>query len=222
MLADVDTDRYETYDDLAAYMDGSASAVGRMMTDVMLSDAPDRVYDHATALGQAFQLTNFVRDVREDVVERDRVYLPRSTLERYGADVADVEDLTVTPAVRDAVRHELERAEELYREGVAGIPHLPADCQFAVLLAAVLYAEHHRLVRRRDYDTVSATPSLSTPRTLALALRTRWHWHRNPDPEAVFEAVSAVDPVGAGQRRTRPRCRFAVGLSTRLRDLFLR
>ncbi len=84
MIADIDTDEYATYDELEAYMDGSASAVGRMMTDVMAPDNPEQALPHATALGEAFQLTNFLRDVREDIVERDRIYLPQSTLEQHG------------------------------------------------------------------------------------------------------------------------------------------
>ena len=86
MESDIDTDRYETYADLEAYMDGSASAVGRMMTAIMGLDAETEAtaLPHATKLGEAFQMTNFLRDVREDVVERDRVYLPLETLRRHG------------------------------------------------------------------------------------------------------------------------------------------
>jgi len=195
MLADIDTDRYETYADLEAYMDGSASAVGRMMTTLMDPDDSDGARPYATALGEAFQLSNFIRDVREDIVERDRVYLPEETLDRHGVTQAQLRRFEVTDGFRAAIREELARAEALYREGVAGIELLPRDCQFAVLLAAVLYADHHRLVRRRDCDVLSATPSLSLPRKLSLLARTRWHWFWSKDPEAVFRAVSVVpDP----------------------------
>jgi phytoene synthase len=90
------------------------------------------------------------------------------------------------------VRAELERTERLYRRGVAGIEHLPRDCQFPVLLAAVLYAEHHRPIRAREYDVVSGRPSLSTPRKLAVLVRTAYHWWQSGDPETAFYAASAV------------------------------
>ncbi|QLG26159.1 phytoene/squalene synthase family protein [Halorarum halophilum] len=196
MIADITTDRYETYADLEAYMDGSAAAVGRMMTAVIGPDDPDAALPHATALGEAFQLTNFVRDVREDIVDQDRVYLPRETLATNGVTEEQLRRFEFDENVAAAVRHELRRAESLYEEGVAGIEYLPRDCQFAVLLAAVLYAEHHRLVRRRGFDTLTATPSLGTARKAWLLVRTRGAWARTKDPEAVFHRVSATNPDG--------------------------
>ncbi|WP_251344400.1 phytoene/squalene synthase family protein [Haloplanus halophilus] len=192
MLTDVTKDRYETFEELRAYMDGSAAAVGRMMTAVMAPERPERALPHATALGEAFQLSNFLRDVREDIVERDRIYLPQETLDEYGVSEADLRNFEATDEFRRAMERELRRTEARYREGVAGIEYLPDDCQFPVLVAAVLYADHHRLIRGRDYDVLSATPSIGRVRKLALVARTRWHWAWNRDPETVFRRVSAV------------------------------
>jgi phytoene synthase len=202
MLTDIETSRYETYEELEAYMRGSAAAVGVMMTYVMRPDDPDEAIPAARRLGEAFQMTNFLRDVREDVVERDRIYLPRETLERHGVTSEQIERLEYDEAFAAAVREELRRTESLYHEGVAGIGLLPMDCQLPVLTAAVLYADHHRLVRERDYDVLSETPSLSTLRKLRLVAETRWHWFWNKDPEAVFAKVSAV-PSGASASHDR-------------------
>ncbi|MFC7185432.1 phytoene/squalene synthase family protein [Halorubrum yunnanense] len=191
MESDVDTDRYETYEELETYMDGSAAAVGRMMTAIMDLDAETEAaaLPHATKLGEAFQMTNFIRDVREDVVERDRIYLPMETLRRHGVSEEQILELSFDANVAAAVREELARTERLYEEGVAGIKYLPDDCQLAVLLAAVLYADHHRLIRDLGYDTVSTTPELSFARKISLLVRTRWKWQWNKDPEAVFHEV---------------------------------
>ena len=197
MLADVEPTGYDTYTDLEAYMDGSAAAVGRMMTAVMDVDDPDAARPHATALGEAFQLTNFVRDVREDLLELDRVYLPGTTFDEYGVTERDLLSFSPTPGFERAVRHELRRAEGLYREGVAGIRHLPQDCQFAVLLSAVLYAEHHALVRERNFDVLSATPRLGAARKASAAARTWWHWRRTGDPEVAFRRASCLGDAGA-------------------------
>jgi phytoene synthase len=193
MRSDIDNDRYATYEELEAYMDGSAAAVGRMMTAVMDPEDPASALPHATALGEAFQLSNFLRDVREDVLERDRIYLPQSTLSAHGVTEQQVLDLEMSEGFRAAMRAEIERTERLYQEGVAGIKYLPADCQFPVLLAAVLYAEHHRLIRNRDYDVLSVTPEIPLARKLWLLVQTRWHWQRVRDPETVFATVSCVD-----------------------------
>ncbi len=196
MLTDIEKRRYETYADLESYMDGSAAAVGRMMTAVMDPEEPAAALSHATALGEAFQLTNFVRDVREDVIERDRIYLPRSTLESEGVTTDPIERFEMDDNVARAIKTELGRAEALYRDGVAGIKYLPSDCQLPVLLAAVLYAEHHRLIRDCGYDVLNNEPELSTARKLWLVARVRWHWQWNTDPEAVFYRVSALrDPT---------------------------
>jgi phytoene synthase len=195
MQRDIDTDRYDTYDALREYMRGSAVAVGHMMTAIMDPDDPERAAPHAAALGEAFQLTNFLRDVGEDIRDHDRIYLPGTTRERHGVTEAQIEAREYDAGVRAAMADELARTERRYYDGVAGIEYLPADCQFPVLLAAVLYADHHRLIRNAAFDTLSQTPELSTTRKLALAARTRWHWQWTDDPMAVFERVSAIPPA---------------------------
>lgn len=200
MATDIDTDRYETYAELESYMRGSAASVGVMMTAIMEPETDDVAIPHAVKLGEAFQMTNFLRDVREDVRERDRIYLPRETLRDHGVDPAQIERLEHSESFSEAMAAELQRTEDLYREGVAGIRYLPEDCQLPVLLAAVLYAEYHTLIRRQGYDVLSREPSLSTARKLWCLAKTRWHWHWNRDPEAVFQRVSAI-PSAEPDRR---------------------
>jgi phytoene synthase len=204
MLADIEKSRYETYDELETYMDGSAAAVGRMMTAVMDTEETERALPHATALGEAFQMTNFLRDVREDIVERDRIYLPQTTLAEHGVTEEQLKRFETSEGFRAAMEAELHRTESLYKKGVAGIKYLPKDCQFAVLLSAVLYADHHRTIRRRNYDVLSSTPSLGLARKVALLAKTRWHWLWTKDPEAVFRKVSTVsyrEPANRGTER---------------------
>ena len=204
MGTDIHTSRYETYAELESYMRGSAAAVGVMMTAIMEPDDPETALPHAIALGEAFQLTNFLRDVREDVLERDRICLPQETLRAHGVPAEQVEALEMSDSFATAMAEELRRAEALYREGVAGIRYLPEDCQLPVLLAAVLYAEHHRLIRAQGYDVLTEEPSLSTARKLWCVARTRWHWHWNRDPEAVFQRVSAVPTAEPGHTGLEP------------------
>ena len=192
MAQDIDTDRYETYEDLEGYMRGSAVAVGNMMLEVMDPEQKEPARPHAAALAEAFQLSNFLRDVGEDIEEYDRIYLPQETLRRYGVDEQDIVEGRATESFKAAMRAEIDRTERLYRKGVAGIRYLPEDCQFAVLLSAVLYAEHHRRIRAVDYDTLNRDAELSKVRRLYLVARTWVHWKRNRDPEAVFYAVSAI------------------------------
>ncbi|MGQ3410763.1 phytoene/squalene synthase family protein [Natrinema sp. LN54] len=192
MATDIETSRYETYDDLESYMRGSAASVGVMMTAIMEPETEEAALPHAVTLGEAFQMTNFLRDVREDVRERDRIYVPQETLRDHGVEPAQIERLEHSESFAAAMAAELQRTEDLYREGVAGIRYLPEDCQLPVLLAAVLYVEHHAVIRAQEYDVLSREPSLSTARKLWCLAKTRWYWHWNRDPEAVFQRVSAV------------------------------
>jgi phytoene synthase len=192
MATDITKHRYETPEELDAYMGGSAAAVGEMMTAIMQPADPETARPHARALGEAFQLTNFLRDVREDIAERDRIYLPQTALAEHGVTEEQIKRCEMDENFAALMASELARTEERYREGVAGIKFLPDDCQFPVLLAAVLYADHHRLIRERDYDVLAITPELSTTRKLSLLARTRWHWLWNKNPEAVFAKVSTV------------------------------
>ena len=201
MIQDIETTRYEAFEDLAEYMRGSSVAVANMMMAAMEMSDVDReeAQSHAAALAEAFQLTNFLRDVREDIHDYGRVYIPRETLERYGVSETDLAEANVTDGFVSAMRRELQRTERLYREGVAGIRMLPEDCQFGVLLAAVFYAEHHRLIRARDYDVLSETPELGRLRRGYLLVRTWIHWRRHRDPEATFYAVSAISRGSEGE-----------------------
>ena len=199
MAADVEPTGYDTYADLSGYLRGSAVAVAYMMLAVMDPEDRAEARPHAKALAEAFQLTNFLRDVREDATEYGRIYLPRATLAAYGVSADEIADLQYSEDVAAAVRSELRRTEERYRQGVAGIELLPADCRFPVLLAAVLYAEHHRLIREREYDVLSATPSLGLADSLRLVARTWWFLRRERDPEAAFYRASVVSAsAGAG------------------------
>jgi phytoene synthase len=192
MLSDIEKSRWESYDELEEYMRGSASAVGVMMQSIMDVEDPERAKPHAVALGEAFQLTNFLRDVREDIEDYDRIYLPGTTRDRHDVTEADIRRCNPTDGFRAAMADELRRAERKYREGVAGIEYLPEDCQFAVLYAAVLYAEHHRIIRALDYDVFSSEPEVGAFRAAWLWAKTRWYWRQSRDPVTVFRAVSAV------------------------------
>ncbi len=205
MITDIDTDQYETYDDLRGYVRGSAAAVGHMMSAVMDLDDPEAARPHASALGEAFQLTNFIRDVREDIRDLDRVYLPRETLREHDVTADQLREGRVTRGFRNAIQAELRRTEQLYRDGVAGIEYLPKDCQFPVLLAATLYAEHHRLIRRQNFDVLTSRPSLSTSRKLLVVARTWWNWRRFSDPVTVFRRVSPIPDDDSRPTDTRDR-----------------
>src|SRR3954449_379017 len=98
--------RIETWDELVAYMDGSAGSVGRIMAPLL--GVPEDHHAGFGRLGLAFQHANFIRDVREDR-RLDRIYLPGEERERFGVREADFDRPAATPELRALVAHEVRR-----------------------------------------------------------------------------------------------------------------
>ena len=119
----------------AEYMDGSAAVIGEMMLPIL--EPPDlaAATPPARALGEAFQLTNFLRDIAEDL-DRQRKYVPQEDLARFGVDLAE---RRCTPEFVALMRFEIERCRELYRHAEEGIAMLPGRSARCVAAAHDLY-----------------------------------------------------------------------------------
>jgi 15-cis-phytoene synthase len=159
MTMDLTVDRYETWDDLCGYMDGSAAVIGEMMLPILEPLTPDAL-PHARDLGDAFQLTNFLRDVAEDL-DRGRVYLPQEDLRRFGADPAA---RTVTPEWIELMRFEIERCRALYRSADLGIPLLPPTSAACIRSARVLYSRILDEIEANDYDVFTQRARVPGPK----------------------------------------------------------
>ena len=113
MRMDLTVTSYQTYDDLAAYMWGSAAVIGLQMLPILGradDDVPwHSIEPHAVDLGMAFQLTNFIRDVGEDL-RRGRVYLPQESLDEFGVDRDRLARGRVDESIRSLLAWETERA----------------------------------------------------------------------------------------------------------------
>jgi isopentenyl-diphosphate delta-isomerase type 1 len=165
MRMDLTRQTYETWGDLLGYMDGSAAVIGEMMLPV-LRPGTDAVKP-ARSLGLAFQLTNFLRDVGEDL-DRGRVYVPQEDIRRFGA---DPHVRLVTPEWRELMAFEIERNRRLYREADDGIPALPGASRRCVATARVLYARILERIEAADYDVFGSRARVPAPRKAAMALR---------------------------------------------------
>ncbi len=135
MTMDLTVARYQTFDDLLGYMDGSAAVIGEMMLPILEPISPAAT-PHARDLGIAFQLTNFLRDVDEDLT-RGRVYLPQEDLHRFGA---DPNERRATTAWRALMDFEISRTREYYASADVGIALLPSSSARCVRAARRLYS----------------------------------------------------------------------------------
>ena len=166
MAMDLTTTSYQTWEDLRDYMEGSAAVIGEMMLPVlqpinMAAKAPAR------SLGLAFQLTNFLRDVAEDL-DRGRVYMPQDDLRLFDV---DLERRQATPQWRAFMAYEIQRNRALYSFADTGIAMLPPRSARCVGTARVLYAEILDQIERRRHDVFSARARVPTWRKAATAAR---------------------------------------------------
>lgn len=167
MFADTEKNRYETYAELEEYMMGSATVVGYMMSHLIgyTGDA----LPHARSLAEAFQMTNFLRDVVEDL-ERGRIYLPKEDMERFEVTEEMLRTGTSNSHLLTLLDFQIERTEKLYTHGLAGIPMLARGGQRAVRMAYGLYKGIFEKIRKNPARIFSGRTRVSTLEKLRIII----------------------------------------------------
>jgi phytoene synthase len=168
MRMDITVTGYQSYADLERYMYGSAAVIGLQMVPV-LEPLDDRAAIHARILGEAFQMSNFIRDVGEDL-RRGRVYLPQEDLDRFGVTRADLSPGPTPPHVVDLLRFEVARTRELYRLAAPGIDLLHPTSRDCIRTALTLYAGILDAVERAGYQVLDRRVAVPLPRRLRVAV----------------------------------------------------
>jgi phytoene synthase len=164
MRMDLTRSEYATWDDLLGYVHGSAAVIGLQLLPVLgtVPGMADVAAPYARDLGVAFQLTNFIRDVGEDL-RRGRVYLPRDELAVFGVTRDDLAAGVVDGRVRRLLAFQVARARELFRAAAPGIRLLEPTSRDCVRTAFTLYGGILDAVERADYrvlDRRVAVPAL--------------------------------------------------------------
>jgi squalene synthase HpnC len=160
--------RYQTFDQLLDYCRRSADPVGRLVLHLfgyrdehrqLLSDQ----------ICSALQLTNFWQDVRRDILDLDRIYLPRQDMDRFGVSEEQIREGRFDEHYRELIEFEVNRTEQMFARGDALAPLIDRKYRKQISLfgrggRAILGA-----IRAQGYDTLSSRPSLSRWRKLTLA-----------------------------------------------------
>jgi phytoene synthase len=165
-LQDTQQTRYADIDDLLGYCRKVAGAVGVACVAVYGSDD----VEHAERLGLALQLINIARDVREDA-ELGRVYLPQDELDAYGVREDDLFAARITPEFRALMAFQAERARRYLADGLLLLRTLDRRSAICVGTFAGLYRATLERIEAADYDVLTARPSLSTSKKLAVVAR---------------------------------------------------
>lgn len=167
---DLATTRYETFEDLGRYLDRVASAVGRATMQVCGVD-PEAHKDYAVAGGYAVQLTNILRDVKEDRM-RGRIYLPLEDLRRFEVAEEELGRPAPTPRFKELMRFEVARNRAYYERARSVIGD--AERRKLLPLEAIvrIYSRLLDAIERRGYDVLSSRVSVPGWKKLTLGLGT--------------------------------------------------
>lgn len=168
MLMDLTVTEYPTYEDLRKYMYGSAAVIGLQMVPILEPSTPE-AYDRAAALGEAFQLTNFVRDIAEDL-RRGRIYLPLEDLDAFGVTREHLMAGLVDSGFRELLRFEIDRIRRLYTVAEGGIAMLAPSSRDCIRTALVLYRGILDEVEKADYRVLDHRVAVSLASRIRFAL----------------------------------------------------
>jgi phytoene synthase len=206
MVMDLTISRYATWQDLRGYMRGSAAVIGELMAPLLGAQGPEAL-GCAAALGEAFQLTNFIRDIGEDHA-RGRIYLPQTDLARFGVSEAMLSRAVHTGVpsaqVRSLVAFEVRRAVGLYAMAKPGLTMVDPRSQPCLELAFTLYRRILHRVIRNDFNVFEGR--LAVPRWQRLAASGHVAARAAGAKGAAVARLAARpwggEPIGASRRPT--------------------
>ena len=180
MRMDITRTGYATYRDLEEYMYGSAAVIGLQMLPV-LEPIDAGAARHARLLGEAFQMSNFIRDVGEDL-DRGRVYLPQEDLDAAGVTREDLQEGRrrgeLVPRVRRLLTFEVARTRALYQRAEPGIEMLHSTSRAAIRCAFVLYGGILDAVEDADYPVLDRRVAVGRGRRLRVGFPALVQSHR--------------------------------------------
>ena len=176
MRMDLVVTEYRSFADLSRYMWGSAAVIGLQMLPILgradERTSWDRLRQPAIDLGLAFQLTNFLRDIAEDL-DRGRIYLPQESLDRFGVDRAALLQArrtgTASEPIRGLIAFELGRARELYRSARHGIDLVQRSSRDCLLTAWTLYGGILDEIEKAEHNVFDRRVSVGLNRRITVA-----------------------------------------------------
>ncbi|HSU65785.1 MAG TPA: squalene synthase HpnC [Tepidisphaeraceae bacterium] len=163
-------DRYENFDQVVDYCRRSADPVGRLVLYMCgyRDEERQRLSDRTCT---ALQLANFWQDVRRDIIERDRIYVPKDSMEQFGVTEEQIREGRCDDNYRRLLRFEVDRTEKLFDQGDALLPLLAPEHRRHVMLFSKGGRAVLQSIRRQNYDTLSRRPRLSKFQKGRLMLR---------------------------------------------------
>lgn len=161
---------YANYGELEKYMYGSAGVIGLMVTRV-IGYSSEEAFEYAKKLGYAFQLTNFLRDIREDCDELGRVYMPQDEMRKFGLTADDICSHTRDERFVEFMKFQIARNRKIYKEALPGIKLLHWRGRLAVRVSYVLYKAILGEIERANYNVYAGRVRTNRQQKIFLSLK---------------------------------------------------
>ena len=175
MHLDLTKDRYQNFSELYDYCYKVAGVIGLIMLKIFDGNNP-AAEPYAVKLGVAMQLTNIIRDIKEDY-GLGRIYLPREELERFGVTEQNIAQGDLNENMKALLRFAIDRARANYRECLLGIAMLrDRRCRFVIHIMKELYAGILDAVERNGLDVFSRRAYMSMFRKIAKTIQVALTW----------------------------------------------
>ncbi len=168
--SDLVKSRYDDFDQLRRYCYQVASVVGLICLQIFGYKDPD-AKQRAVDLGLAMQLTNIVRDVREDL-DCGRIYLPQDEMARFGYSEAELQSGVVNEPFIELMRFQAQRAKCYFESGFQLLPYLSLRSRACPAVLGQLYRRVLQRIEGADYDVLNNRISLSTQEKLRVTAQT--------------------------------------------------
>lgn len=173
MQMDLEKKSYKNMAELEDYMYGSATVIGLVMLQITGS-LTEEAKPYAKALGEAMQLTNFLRDVKDDYQKRGRIYIPEDELKKYELDLEDVKNQRLC---RPFVKFKIDQARVLFNKSRDGIKFLHPKARFPILLSSNLYEAILDEIEKKDYDVFRKRAKANIFQKIIITFKT-YIWYR--------------------------------------------
>ena len=176
MSMDITQHQYESFRDLSLYCHRVAGVVGLLSAEIFGYE--DRsTLKYAENLGTAFQLTNIIRDVKEDIL-RGRIYLPMDEMQQFGVSIDDLHQPRTRENVKQLLKFQKERAEEYYQRAFEYLPECDRFTQRSGVIMSAIYRTLLEEIEADQFQVLEHRISLTPLRKFWLAWKTARHEKR--------------------------------------------
>jgi len=166
---DLDTNRYNTFEELKVYCKRVAGTISVMSLNVF-GHLDDKAYQYGDDLSMALQLTNIIRDIGKDI-EKNRIYIPLEEINKFNYSEEELLSRKINKNFIELMKFQVQRAKSYFKKAENLIPLLQKDARFTTLLMAGVYLKVLEQVEKNNYDVFNKLAKVSRAEKIGLTMK---------------------------------------------------